>query len=65
MTLAGVGHVGIGSDYDGVSSVPVGMDDISRLPYLTDGLLDRGHDKNTVIKMLGANNLRLFKQTLR
>jgi len=65
VTLGGVDHVGIGSDYDGVSSVPVGMDDISRLPYLTDGLLDRGHDKNTVIKMLGANNLRLFKQTLR
>ena len=65
VTLAGVDHVGIGSDYDGVSSVPVGMDDISSLPYLTDGLLDRGHDKNTVTKMLGTNNLRLFKRTLR
>ena len=63
--LAGVDHVGIGSDYDGVSSVPIGMDDISRLPNLTDGLLERGHDENTVTKMLGANNLRLFKQTLR
>jgi membrane dipeptidase len=63
--LAGVDHVGIGSDYDGVSSVPVGMADISRLPNLTDGLLERGHDGTTVTKILGANNLRLFKQTLR
>ena len=63
--LAGADHVGIGSDYDGVSSVPIGMDDISRLPNLTHGLLERGHDENTVTKMLGANNLRLFKQVLR
>ncbi len=63
--LAGADHVGIGSDYDGVSSVPIGMDDISRLPNLTHGLLERGHNENTVTKMLGANNLRLFKQTLR
>jgi membrane dipeptidase len=63
--LAGADHVGIGSDYDGVSSVPIGMDDISRLPNLTHGLLERGHDEYAVTKMLGANNLRLFKQVLR
>jgi|TARA_B110000263_G_scaffold153613_1_gene133323 membrane dipeptidase len=63
--LAGRDNVGIGSDYDGVSSVPIGMDDISRLPNLTRGLLERGHDEKTVTKILGGNNLRLFKQVLR
>ena len=62
--LAGVDHVGIGSDYDGVSSVPVGLEDISRLPNLTRGLLNRGHDETAVKKILGSNNLRLFKKTL-
>ncbi|MCH7642956.1 MAG: dipeptidase [Chloroflexi bacterium] len=65
LRLAGADCVGIGSDYDGVSSVPVGMDDISRLPVLTAGLLERGHDEKTVQKVLGANNLRLFKEALR
>ena len=37
----------------------------TRLPVLTAGLLERGHDEDTVIKLLGANNLRLFKEALR
>ena len=65
LRLAGAEHVGIGSDYDGVSSVPIGMDDISRLPVLTAGLLGRGHDEEAVVKVLGANNLRLFKEAFR
>ncbi|MDA1258405.1 MAG: dipeptidase [Chloroflexi bacterium] len=63
--LAGADSVGIGSDYDGVSSVPIGMDDISRLPNLTRGLLERGHNETTVQNVLGANDLRLFKRALR
>jgi membrane dipeptidase len=64
LRLAGPDGVGIGSDYDGISSTPTGMDDISRLPRLTQGLLERGHSEDTVRKVLGLNNLRLFREAL-
>ncbi len=62
--LAGPEHVGIGSDFDGVNQLPQGMEDVSKLPALTAGLLDTGHDTAVVEKVLGANNLHLFEQTL-
>jgi membrane dipeptidase len=63
--VAGPDHVGIGSDYDGMTQTPQGVEDISKLPRLTQGLLDAGHSAATVRKVLGANNLRLFRETLR
>ena len=62
--LAGVDHVGIGSDFDGVTQLPQGMEDVSKLPSLTEGLLDAGHSEQDVRQVLGENNLRLFEQTL-
>ncbi|MBM3959332.1 MAG: membrane dipeptidase [SAR202 cluster bacterium] len=58
--VAGADHVGIGSDFDGVKSVPDDMEDISMLPAITEALLGRGHSEADVRKVLGENNLRLM-----
>jgi membrane dipeptidase len=60
--VAGIDHVGLGSDYDGVTSLPVGMDDVSRFPYLTAELLRRGYSDEDVRKVLGGNVLRAMRQ---
>jgi membrane dipeptidase len=62
--LAGPDHVGIGSDYDGMTQTPVGVEDISKLPRVTEGLLASGHSEADVRKVLGGNNLQLFRETL-
>jgi membrane dipeptidase len=59
--VAGVDHVGIGSDFDGIPSVPVGMEDISKLPALTYELLRRGYSERDVRKVLGENFLRALE----
>ena len=58
--IAGPDHVGIGADWDGVASMPIGMEEISELPSLTTGLLARGHPASTVRKVLGENLLRVL-----
>ncbi len=58
--VAGIDHVGIGSDFDGVPYLPEGMKDISQLPNLTYELLRRGHSESDVRKVLGENFLRAF-----
>ena len=63
--VAGVDHVGIGSDFDGVSSLPVGMEDISKLPNITYELLKRGYSERDVRKILGENFLRAFAEAER
>jgi membrane dipeptidase len=62
--LAGPANVGIGSDYDGASHFPVGLDDISFMPLVTETLLERGHSSDVVEGILGANDLRLLGETL-
>jgi membrane dipeptidase len=62
ISVAGPDHVGIGADWDGVPSMPVGMEDVSRLPALTEGLLDRGHSPSVVRKVLGENLLRVLRE---
>ena len=59
--LAGIDHVGIGSDFDGIESAPSGLDDVSDMPVLTKALLDRGYQKNEIRKILGDNFIRVFK----
>ncbi len=56
--VAGVDHVGLGSDFDGVSRLPDGLGDVTRLPWLTYGLLRRGFSESDVRKILGGNTLR-------
>ena len=62
--IAGVDHVGIGSDFDGVSALPVGMEDVTRLPRIAQALLDRGYSEQDVSKMLGGNMLRVMERVL-
>jgi membrane dipeptidase len=63
--VAGIDHVGIGSDFDGVSSLPIGMEDISKLPNLTYELLKRGYSEKDVKKILGENFMRAFAEVER
>jgi membrane dipeptidase len=63
--VAGPDHVGIGADWDGVPSLPDGLEDVSKLPALTRGLLERGHSQATVRKVLGENLLRVMEEVER
>ena len=60
--LVGVEHVGLGSDFDGVSSMPKGMNDVRDLPKISQALFSRGYSKGDVKKILGENLLRVFKK---
>jgi membrane dipeptidase len=59
---AGVDHVGLGSDFDGVTALPVGLEDAARLPWITYGLLKRGYAEDDVRKVLGGNLLRVLAE---
>ena len=60
--VAGIDHVGIGSDFDGITAWPAGLDDVSCYPRLTEELLKRGYPEADVHKILGANALRAFRE---
>lgn len=60
--VAGVEHVGLGSDYDGVSVLPTQLDDASSYPYITQGLLDRGYTEKEIQGILGGNLIRVFQK---
>ncbi len=62
--VAGIDHVGLGSDFDGVTALPEGVDDCSQLPNLTRRLLERGHSAGDVRKILGENFLRVMEQSI-
>lgn len=59
--VAGVDHVGIGSDYDGISSVPVGLEDTSCFPALFGELMRRGWNREDLGKLAGHNVLRVMR----
>ncbi|WP_240336934.1 dipeptidase [Rufibacter psychrotolerans] len=59
--LAGIDHVGLGSDYDGITSAPVGLDDVSTYPLITQALLERGYRKKDIEKILGGNFIRIWE----
>jgi membrane dipeptidase len=58
--VAGVDHVGLGSDFDG-ATMPIGMEDATKLPKLTDALLKKGYSEPDVEKILGGNLLRVME----
>ncbi len=60
--IAGVDHVGLGSDFDGVPCLPAGIDSVADLPKITRALLDRGYSADDVQKILGGNLLRVFAE---
>ena len=57
--VAGIDHVGLGSDFDG-ANMPYGMEDASMLPKITEALLSKGYSDGDVKKILGENTLRLM-----
>jgi len=60
--VAGVDHVGIGSDFDGISTCPRQLEDVSTYPYITQELLNRGHAREAIHKILGGNVLRVMRE---
>lgn len=58
--MAGVDYVGLGSDFDGVNSLPAGLEGVEDFPKITEELVKRGYSKKDIRKMLGGNFLRLL-----
>ncbi|WP_418359147.1 dipeptidase [Sphingobacterium detergens] len=58
----GIEHVAVGSDFDGIESAPQGLEDVSKFPLLTKGLLERGYNKADIAKIMGNNFLRILKE---
>jgi membrane dipeptidase len=58
--VAGIDHIGLGSDFDGITAVPLGLEDVSKYPALTAELLKRGYTDTDVKKILGQNLLRVW-----
>lgn len=62
--VAGIGHVGLGSDFDG-ANMPYGMEDATKLPKITEALLKKGYSDGDVKKILGENTLRVMTEVER
>jgi membrane dipeptidase len=62
--VAGIDHVGLGSDFDG-ANMPYGMEDASKLPRITEALLQKGYSEGDVKKILGENTLRVMSEVER
>jgi membrane dipeptidase len=60
--VAGIDHVGLGSDFDGVTSLPDGIDSVADLPKITQALLDRGYTREQILKILGGNFIRVMHE---
>jgi membrane dipeptidase len=59
--VAGIDHVGLGSDYDGISTAPKGMEDVSTYPLITEMLVQRGYSEEDIHKVLYKNALRVLR----
>jgi len=62
--LVGLEHIGIGSDFDGFPGLPKGLEDVTKMPNITKGLLEKGYSETDVKKILGENYLRIFKEVI-
>ncbi len=60
--VAGIDHVGLGSDYDGAGTFPVQLEDVSGFPYITQELLNRGYSEEQIHKIMGGNLLRVLRR---
>ncbi|HYE58975.1 MAG TPA: dipeptidase [Rhodothermales bacterium] len=63
--VAGIDHVGLGSDFDGVTSLPAGLTNVSMFPNLVAELLRRGYSEQSIEKILGGNLLRVWREVER
>jgi membrane dipeptidase len=62
--VAGIDHVGIGSDFDGITLVPKGLEDESKMPALTAALIRQGYSETDIRKIMGENFLRVVRQVV-
>ena len=60
--VAGIDHVGLGSDFDGVTSLPEGIDSAADLPKITQALYQRGYTREQILKILGGNFMRVMRE---
>ncbi len=60
--VIGIDYIGIGGDYDGISSLPVGLEDVSTYPMLTAELVRRGYSDEDILNILGRNVLRVMRE---
>lgn len=59
--LAGIDHVGLGGDFDGISATPKELTDVTKYPLITKELVRRGYSKEDIFKIMGGNFIRVFK----
>ena len=62
VSKVGIDHVAIGSDFDGITSAPQQLEDVSKFPILTQALLEKGYSQADVAKIMGLNFLRILKE---
>ena len=63
VALAGIDHVGLGSDFDGVGdTLPIGLKDVGDFPNLVAGLLERGYDEDAIARIFGLNLMRVWRE---
>ena len=62
--VAGVDHVGLGSDYDGIGGGPIGLEDCSKFPGITEELLNREYSEADIKKILGENTMRVMEANI-
>jgi membrane dipeptidase len=60
--LVGVDYVGLGSDFDGIPSAPIGLDDVTTYSIITNALVEKGYSKEDINKILGGNLIRVLKE---
>ena len=60
--VAGIDHIGLGGDYDGVGALPEGLEDTSKYPVLFAALLERGWSEDECAKLAGRNTLRVLRE---
>jgi membrane dipeptidase len=63
--VVGPDYVGLGSDFDGIGSPPAGLEDVSKMPNITRELVRRGYEDEDIVKILGGNHLRVFREALK
>jgi len=63
--LVGIDYVGFGSDFDGVSNLPLGLEDASKIPDLIHELLERGYSEEDIAKICSENLFRVWNEVIR
>ena len=62
--VAGIDHVGLGSDFDGIANGPVGLEDCTKFPSITEELMRRGYPDGDIQKILGLNTMRVMEANI-